>query len=84
MPTTKEALENAERQSDHRYRQSRLRHRTRINAWVDSSVHHSLKCLAHHYGVTQREMLQRVILPADRRATQGMSEADFEKYNHPL
>jgi hypothetical protein len=61
----------AERQAA--YRQSRPtageNGERRINTWVTTSAALALARLARHHGVTQREMLERLIVAADDTIT---------------
>lgn len=62
------AASSAERQA--KYRQARAyagdNGERRINTWVSSGTALALARLAKRYGVTQREMLERLILAADQ------------------
>lgn len=44
----------------------------RLNTWVDTEVHLALERLARRYGVTQREMLERLIRAEDDRLLAGI------------
>jgi hypothetical protein len=39
----------------------------RINTWISSQTHSALERLAVRYGVTKREMLERLIIAEDER-----------------
>jgi DNA-binding transcriptional ArsR family regulator len=47
----------------------------RLNGWIGPEAHFALKRLAKRYGVTQREMLERLIIAEHRRV---LSEMDLD------
>ena len=49
----------------------------RINTWVSTGSHMALNRLAKRYGVTKREMLERLIGDADRQIIDSI-ETDEE------
>lgn len=57
----------ARRQRAYRIRQRYRENRKQINAWVDSGAFFALERLARRNSVTQREMLEQLILDADKR-----------------
>lgn len=57
----------AERQRAYRVRQRYRENRKQINVWVDSGAFFALERLARRNSVTQREMLEQLILDADKR-----------------
>ncbi|MCE3607014.1 hypothetical protein LXA47_25920 [Massilia sp. P8910] len=54
----------------------------RLNTWVSTAVHLALARLAHRYGVTQREMLERLVLAEDDRILAGikMDTPEWDAY----
>lgn len=68
------AMSAAERQAAYRRRRvlAGQNGERRINTWVTTGAHLALERLAHHYGVTQREMLERLIMDADTDIIQGL------------
>ena len=55
----------AERQKAYRERRATEAGEQRINTWVNARAHKTLASLAIRYGVTQKIMLERLILNAD-------------------
>lgn len=78
------ATSSAERQA--KYRQSRAyagdNGERRINTWVASGTALALGRLAKHYGVTQREILERLILAADQQilVTLELDSSEWKEY----
>lgn len=62
----------AERQAAYRARRTEGEGDRRINTWVSSAAALALARLARRYGVTQREMLERLIKAADDEVLQGL------------
>jgi hypothetical protein len=53
----------------------------RINTWVSTGAANALKRLARHHGVSQREMLERLIEDADERIRKRLrSDAEWDEY----
>jgi hypothetical protein len=52
----------------------------RINTWVSTGAALALQRLARHHGVTQREMLERLVLDADRQVCAGLSDTELDGY----
>jgi hypothetical protein len=75
MKTTKE------RQADYRKKRptSGENGERRINTWVATGASLALKRLAEHYGVTKREMLERLILSADQQIINSL-DLDSEEW----
>ena len=77
------AKTNAQRQAD--YRKSRATAgengdgERRINAFVSTATSFALARLARHHGVTKRELLEKMILGADRKITNGL-DGDSEEW----
>lgn len=64
------AKSTAERQADYRARRVTAGEGSgerRLNTWVSTAAHLALERLARRYGVTQREMLERLILAEDEK-----------------
>ena len=61
------AMSAAERQAAYRRRRAYARQggERRINTWVATGAHLALERLARHHSITQREMLERLIMDAD-------------------
>ncbi|HEX7893879.1 MAG TPA: hypothetical protein VF447_06790 [Terriglobales bacterium] len=78
------ATSSAQRQA--KYRQSRAyagdNGERRINTWVSSGTVLALGRLAKRYGVTQREMLERLVLAADQQilATLDPDSSEWNEY----
>jgi hypothetical protein len=70
------AKSNAERQREYRARRPFAgpdgNGERRINAWISTGAALALERLARHHGVTQREMLERLILDADDRIVKAL------------
>jgi hypothetical protein len=67
--TTQGTKTAAERQAAYRHSRSTAGENgeRRINTWVSTGAALALARLARHHGVTQREMLERLIVAADKR-----------------
>lgn len=55
----------------------------RLNTWISSSAHFALERLANSYGVTKREMLEKLVIAADEKAIEslgGLDTAEGEAY----
>ena len=54
----------------------------RINAWVSTAAFLALGRLARSYGVTQREMIERLVLASDQQIVDGLDpdSAEWEAY----
>lgn len=52
----------------------------RINTWITSGAALGLNRLSQRYGVTKREMLERLILAADQNVTDNL-EADTPEWD---
>lgn len=76
------ATTNAQRQQAYRAGRARAgdNGERRINTFVTTSAAIGLKRLAKHHGVTQREMLERLIEDADKAVSGPMDDAQFEQY----
>lgn len=54
----------------------------RINAWVSTAAFLALGRLARRYGVTQRAMIERLVLNSDEQIVDGLDpdSAEWETY----
>lgn len=54
----------------------------KINTWISTGAALALKRLARRYAVTQRDMLERLILEADKRVLDGLDSegAEWDRY----
>jgi hypothetical protein len=72
----------AERQAEYRKNRSTAGEsgdgERRINTWVATGVAFALSRLARRYGVTQREMLERLILEADQQIINSLDDDSQE------
>lgn len=75
MKTTKE------RQAEYREKRptSGENGERRLNTWVTTRASLALGRLANHYGVTKREMLERLILAADQQIIHSL-DIDSEEW----
>lgn len=76
-------LTNAEKQA--RYRANRPfaseNGERRITSWVTTSASLSLERLAKHWGISQREVLEKLIEAAAKAEIEGMTEQAFEHFH---
>jgi hypothetical protein len=75
------ALTGAERQR--KYRESRKTSDNgyrQINVWLSTEAALALKRLAKRDGVTQREMLERVLIDAQGEIMRKLSDAELDEY----
>ena len=71
------AKTTAERQAEYRARRLDGTNRDgdrdrRLNAWINATTHYALRRLAHRYGVTQREMIERLVIAEENRIREGI------------
>lgn len=52
----------------------------RLQTWVSTAADLALDRLARHHHVTRKAMLERLIVEADTKATQGLDDASFNAY----
>lgn len=54
----------------------------RLNTWIRTSAFLALERLANRYGVTKREMLERLVIVEEEKLLSGMEldSAEFENY----
>lgn len=69
---------NSERQAAYRARRAEAgdNGERRLNTWLSTSAALALERLARHHGLTQRAMLERLLLEAQYDATAGMTDDD--------
>ena len=69
----------SERQKDYRNRRPMAgdNGERRINTWVTTAAALALKRLAARYGVTNREMLEKLILEADDKVRRAIDDDDL-------
>ena len=60
------AKTSAERQAAYRARRNDGDGDRRVNTWISTQADLALERLAHRYGVTKREMIERLVISADR------------------
>jgi hypothetical protein len=70
------AKSSAERQREYRARRPFAgpdgNGERRLNTWVATGAAQALRRLAQHHGISQREMLERLILDADDRIVKAL------------
>jgi hypothetical protein len=68
----------AERQKDYRSKRPFAgdNGERRLNTWISSSAHFALERLAISYGVTKREMLEKLLKEADERELKKLGGID--------
>lgn len=76
---------NAERQAAYRARRKEANQGAgdrRLNTWVSAEADLALDRLAHHYGVTRRAMLERLITEADRLEWEALdpNSSEWKEY----
>jgi hypothetical protein len=74
-------LSGAERQR--KYRESRKlvgNGFRQINMWISTEAYEALRRMAKRDGVTQREMLERVLIGAQEKIVREMSDTELDEY----
>lgn len=66
------AKTSAERQAAYRARRNDGDGDRRINGWISTRADLALERLANRYGVTKREMIERLVISADEEIVQGL------------
>jgi len=68
----------AERQKDYRAQRPFAgdNGERRLNTWISSNAHFALDRLAVSYGVTKREMLEKLVIAADENAIKKLGGLD--------
>ena len=78
------AKTTAERQANYRNNRAMVGEsgEKRINTWVSTGSHMALSRLANRYGVTKREMIERLVIAADgvERAALDPDSAEWGAY----
>jgi hypothetical protein len=79
------AKTTAERQKDYRAKRPFAgdNGERRLNTWISSSASFALDRLASSYGVTKREMLERLVMAEDEKLIKklgGLDSAEGEAY----
>ena len=72
------AKSNAERQAE--YRARRARGSRALHLWLDDADKLALKRLARHWGISQAEVVARLVREADKEVLDGMEDEQFEDY----
>jgi hypothetical protein len=72
---------SAQRQAAYRSRRDDGDGDYRLNTWISSSAHFALQRLARRYGVTQRGMIERLVLAADQELLNAL-EHDTSEWEH--
>jgi hypothetical protein len=75
------ALTGAERQK--RYRENRKMADNgyrQINTWISTEAYEALRRMARRNGVTQREMLERLLIDVQERIMRRLSDAQLDEY----
>ena len=78
------AKTTAERQTNYRNSRTMVGEsgEKRINTWVSTGSHMALSRLANRYGVTKREMLERLITEADQKIEDTLkNDEEWETYH---
>ena len=72
---------NAERQREYREKRRAGRNDERqLNTWISTDSYLSLGRLARHEEVTMREILERLVIDADKKVIAGLDENQPEWY----
>jgi len=77
-------MSNAERQAAYRARRPFEgpggNGERRLTSWVSTGASLALERMSRRYGVTRKEMLEKLIMDAAMKIEKGMSEEEFEGY----
>ncbi len=75
---------NAERQAEYRARRPYEgpggNGERRLNTWVSTGASLALERMSRRYGVTQKEMLEKLIMAEAMKIEAGMSEEEIDAY----
>lgn len=73
---------NAEIQADYRNSRSLAGDtgEQRINTWVSTAAKLALKRLSLRSNISQREILEQLIIQADEETQKGLSDSEFDVY----
>jgi hypothetical protein len=75
------ALTGAERQRKYRENRKLADNGYRqINTWISTEAYEALRRMAKRHGVTQREMLERLLIGAQDRIMRGLSDTELDEY----
>ena len=76
------AKTNAERQKEYRLRNRKSLDHRRLNTWIEKESHFALKRLANRYGITKRQVLEKLIQREDKKILKkiGVDEEKFNEY----
>lgn len=74
------AKTNAQRQAEYRARRRHDGVSTRLNTEVSLIAHIALERLAYHHGLTQRQMLERLLIEPDEALCKHLEGDDFRRY----
>jgi hypothetical protein len=77
-------MSNAERQAAYRARRPYEgpggNGERRVNTWVSTGATLALERMSRRYGVTRKEMLEKLIMDAAERIEKNMTEEELEAY----
>lgn len=71
---------NAERQKAYRLRRNEGEGDRRLNTWITSNADLALDRLAKHYGVTKRQMIERLACEADDTILKSLDDTGADNY----
>jgi hypothetical protein len=71
----------AERQAAYRARRHQGEGERHLNTWISTAAHCALARLARRGGVTQRAMIERLVLAADQEVLDNL-ELDTPEWDH--
>lgn len=74
------AKTTAQRQAEYRARRRQQGDIVRLNTEVSLVAHIALERLAHHHGLTQRQMLERLLIEPDEALCRALEGDDFRRY----
>lgn len=75
----------AQRQAAYRARRKELGEQgkpgdARLNVWLCYDAHAGLKRLAHHRGISQRELLESILIELDNKTASQIEENQLDSY----
>jgi hypothetical protein len=74
-------LSGAERQRKYRENRKLADNGYRqINTWISTQAYEALRRMARRDGVTQREMLERLLIDAQEKIVREMSDTELDEY----
>jgi len=75
------ALTGAERQRKYRENRKLADNGYRqINTWISTEAYEALRRMANRYGVTKREMLERLLISEQEKIIRGLSDIELDEY----